>query len=319
VLLSVTSQSFASAETCNWKKLNSDINQAYTKISGCESPTSESVFLGRPSKEIPILKILEIQTSLTVIEDERFVAAINLKSLNLCCNRIQHVHEKAFVGLNKLSTLRMDFNQLHSLPMNLFANLLVLTSLDLESNNLTSFDFSVVKQNYQLTRLRIDSNAITHVMTSQQYSSNLTSINMIFNSISSMPLENLPNCPKLQYLFIYQNNLTEFEFESVKEKFPRLKKFNFWNNVFDCCYLRDMVRSMLLRMPNLSMDPNFIKYLNDTLSFQRVSKCVTCDRPSKNIERLEREFFIIGLGFAIGVAFDVIVQILVGILFFCYF
>jgi Leucine rich repeat len=225
----------------------------------------------------------------------------------------------------------MSQNQIHTLSMTVFADLPMLSNLDLAKNSLTLFDFSMIEKNPQLKRLRIDENIITFVKTSQQFSSNLQTLYLNGNMLTSLPMENLPDISNLQDLRIDQNNLTVFDFESVKDKFTKLENIQFGDNQFECCYVKDKVKTMLTHMPKLSIDESFINYLNDTFMFQRESKCVAvCGRPYQNEKRMDelerivgkleknnQEFFYIKLAFGIGVGIVVIVQLIVGMLCFC--
>jgi Leucine-rich repeat (LRR) protein len=274
VILGILSQNGAFAKpSCDWTK--NKHNETRIVIEGCESPKIDPVFLGSKSQEYPHLKTLKIRfASLTVVEGKSFIRATNLKILNLSSNRIERVDKNAFSGLKKLTTLFLDNNKMANLPMGVFAELQELVELYLHHSRLTSFDFSIVKQNHQLKELFIHWNAISNVTTSQQYSSNLTVINMKSNSLTSLTMENLPNCPNLEKLDIKDNKLNEFDFESLKDKFPKLKEFYFRYNQFDCCFLVDMVRAMLLHMPKLTIDYDIINDLNDTEKLQRQNFCV---------------------------------------------
>jgi Leucine rich repeat len=301
VTLSIISQSTAAFRdnwfhwgnrNCDWKEFNT--SSTFVIIRECNSPTINSTFLGNASIKSPNIERLKIQTSLTVIEDERFVQAINLKTLVLGDNKIQRVYEHAFIGLPKLKILKLNTNQIQNLPMDVFADLPNLNELYLEENRLTSFDFSIVKHNLQLNVLRIYRNKITDVITSQQYSSNLTYIDMESNSLTSLPVENLPVCLNLQKLYIYRNNLTEFAFESVADKFPNLKYIYVSYNRFDCCYLVDMVEAMLFHMKNLTIDSDIIQNLNDTKTLQRQKICVKCVKPYQHQKIIGELKMIIG-------------------------
>jgi Leucine-rich repeat (LRR) protein len=229
-----------------------------------------------------------------VIENERFVQAINLGTLDLSYNKIQRVYENAFIGLPELKVLELNTNQIQNLPMDVFAYLPSLKKLNLGGNHLISFDFSIVKHNLQLKNLRIDRNKITDVITSQQYSSNLTYIDMESNSLTSLPVENLPDCLNLQTLYINRNNLTEFAFESVKEKFPKMKNIYVGYNRFDCCYLVDMVETMLYHMKNLTIEFIIIRNLNNTKTLQRQNICVKCVKPYPHQKKIGELEMIIG-------------------------
>jgi Leucine-rich repeat (LRR) protein len=252
--------------------------------------------------------------SLTSLPMENLPVFLNLQTLELEKNQIQHVNDNAFIGFHNLTTLDLRQNKIQILPMGAFADLPNLSELNLANNHLTSFDFAIVKQNPQLKKLEINANYITNVTTSQQYSSNLTYIDLGRNCLTSLPMKKLPDFPNLQRLSIYTNNLAEFDFESVKDKFPKLELFVFLDNRFDCCFLEDSVNTMLSDMPNLEM----VKNLNNSIKFQELTKCTTCDRKIfeqrkidelKMIEEKKQKqqqnhiFFMIGLAFAIGIPF----------------
>jgi Leucine rich repeat len=302
--------------------------------------------LGSENQEYPHLITLTIRwTSLTVVEDKSFIRATNLRFLHLSENKIERVDKNAFSGLQKLTELNLRDNKITNLPMGVFDGLQELVVLDLQLNSLSSFDFSIVKQNHQLNRLYILENAITNVTTSQQYSSNLTLISMSKNSLTSLPMENIPNLPNLTELFIDNNKLTDFDFD----KFPKLETFWFRRNPFDCCFLVDMVRIMLLQMPKLEIDSEIINHMNDTEALQRQNLCGKCETPemvrnriyrnhkrltnllaenrnmAMNIGNMEatigtltgelQKLYIIGSTFAIGVAIIVIILVAVGIIY----
>jgi Leucine rich repeat len=303
VALSILSRNPAFGEPCDWVR---PIDQTRI-IMICYSTKIDSVFLGRDSKPFPNLTYFEIYSSLTVIDEEQFIKAVNLQTLDLCCNKIQQVHENAFIGLHSLTVLKLSSNKIQSIPMNVFADLLKLNDLRLHENLLTSFDFSIVKHNHQLEQLTINKNAITHVT---------------------------------------------FDSESVKVKIPKLKKLNFRDNKFDCCSLLDIVNTMVLVMPNLTMDLSFIENYNNSTTIQYETKCIACDRPIYNqrkigdlkaiIRRMEEKnqnqeeknqnqeeknqnqeekynkLFNIGLAIAIGVVFVVFVLMMVGVSCLCH-
>jgi Leucine rich repeat len=284
VILGILSQNGAFGEPCDWtKNRQEETSIVFWK---CETLKIDPVFLGSESQEFPHLKNLEIQfTSLAVVEDKSFIRATNLQTLNLSNNKIERVDKNAFSGLKKLRKLYLEKNKIPNLPMGVFDELQELVELFLENNSLTSFDFSIVKQNHQLNTLWIFANAITNVMTSQKYSSNLTYISMSRNSLTSLPMKNLPDLPNLKLLTIHSNKLTEFDFESVKDKFPKLETFFFFKNQFDCCFMVNMVRKMLLHMPKLWIGSAIIKHLNDTEELQRQNLCVKCVQ--KRLDELE--------------------------------
>jgi Leucine rich repeat len=276
VILSILSQNSAFGGPCNWREHSR--NQSKVVIEGCESTKIDSTFLGRDSEEFSNLTHFEMHGLLTKIEEEQFVRAVNLETLDLSYNQIQHVAEWAFIKLHKLTILNLGYNEIRNLPMGVFTDLPILRHLHLGENYLTLFDFSIFKQNPQLKELSIFDNAITNVTTSQQYSSDLTNIDMESNSLTSLSTENLPVCLNLQMLRINRNNLTKFDFESVKDKFPKLENIYFDNNRFDCCFLVDSVNTMVSEMPNLTMDSGVIENLNDSITIQEKTKCTTCDR-----------------------------------------
>jgi Leucine-rich repeat (LRR) protein len=294
VILSILSQNGAFAKpSCDWTKYKQ--NETRINIGGCDSPKIDPVFLGSESQEYPHLITLKIHsTSVTVVEDKSFIRATNLQYLDLSWNEIERVDKNAFSGLKKLTQLILSRNKIPNLPMGVFAELQELVELYLQSNSLTSFDFSIVKQNHQLNELYIRKNAFTNATTSQQYSSNLTVISMAENSLTSLPMENLPNCPNLKELNIYNNKLTDFDFESVKDKFPKLETFWFSRNPFDCCFLVNMVRETLLHMPKLKIDSEIIQHMKDTEAMQRQNLCVKCVQPHQNQKRLDKLEVIIG-------------------------
>jgi BspA type Leucine rich repeat region (6 copies) len=291
VILSILSQNVAFGQPCDWMELSQTYNDNILygtyddvirfDITQCDSPNIDPVFLGSASsKEFSLLRILYITVELTAIEENQFIRAPNLETLNLKLNKIERIDKNAFVGLRKLKNLILRDNNIRSLPMGIFADLPMLYDLELQNNHLSSFDFSIFKQNPNLKYLRIGNNFITQVTTSQQYSSSLETIHMYSNSLKSLRMENLPYCPNLKILYLDNNQLTEFGFEGVKDKLPNLTGMTLQFNRFDCCTLRDKVRAMLLYMPNLLVagDANF----NDPEDLQRKSYCVKCEIPYQN-------------------------------------
>jgi Leucine-rich repeat (LRR) protein len=336
VIISVISQTFAAEKKCDWNDLNQEqyrYNYKKFTINGCNSPTIDSIFLGQGSEKNEILQELIIQTSLTVIGKEQFVQATRLEILDLSSNKIHSVNENAFNGLHTVKTIDLQDNKIESLPLNIVADQPSLWHLRLDGNNLTSFDFSIVKQNPKLIELNIARNAITRVRTSEQYSSNLQIISMQRNLLTSLPMENLPELPVLVALYIDFNNLTDFGFEKVKKKFPKLGRFHFGSNQFECGFLMDMVSGMILHNPWLGIDDNFINNLKDFEAFQKLSKCTTCGcfsyRNKKKLDELEaiiekyveknNRYVILGYVSAIGVAIVIFVMITIGCLYFFYF
>jgi Leucine rich repeat len=328
VILSILSQNGAFGEPCDWTKYKKTVTEI--NINECESPKFNPVFLRSES-----LITLVLCVSLTVVEDKSFIRAPNLQTLDLSRNKIERVDKNAFIGLQKLTTLFLHGNKIQSLYLTVFVHLPKLQYLKLQYNSLTSFDFSIVKHNHQLNTLYISSNAITNVTTSQQYSSKLTVIGMSENSLTSLSMENLPDCPKLQGLGISNNKLTKIDFESVKCKFPKLRYFYFGKNQFDCCFLVDMVRAMLLHMPKLRMDTDIIKNVNDTEALQRLNHCAKCVKPHQSQEKSDKLEVIIGnltdanrtlkeeiqklyiIGAAFAIVIIVIILAAVGISYFC--
>jgi Leucine rich repeat len=275
VILNTVPRGSAST-SCQWNELNP--TQNHLDVTSCVSPTIDSIFLGRTSNEsadYSKLKTLRIQTSLIEIEMERFTRASNLKTLDLSNNKIQRIHEKAFNGLHGLKNLKMDRNELESLHINVFADLPNLEYLSVDQNQLVTFDFSIVERNHKLIHLEISRNAITRVMTSKQFSTDLQSINLKTNYLRALSMEDLPQVPVLKLLYIDNNNLTKFNFDSVKDKFSKLQVFHFGSNHFDCWYLLDMVTALMRHMPTLLIDWENANDLKDTKTFQNLSKCVT--------------------------------------------
>jgi hypothetical protein len=73
-----------------------------------------------------------------------------------------------------------------------------------------------------------------------------------------------------------------------------------------------MLNALMLRMPNLEIDENFERHLNDTKGFQRLSKCISCGKPYQIEKKLnEVETRILSLVYSLIAIF--LLQLIVGI------
>lgn len=127
------------------------------------------------------------------IEDYTFEGADNIARLTLYNNKIKRVGKNAFSNLNKLNTLFLDGNLLEYLDENLFVNNKNLNHLSLAINNFKSIDFI-----QPLTNLRV--------------------LSVDHNRVASFQRKLFEDKRKLVELYLDENCLTEFNFETFSGK-----------------------------------------------------------------------------------------------------
>ncbi|XP_016098321.1 toll-like receptor 5 [Sinocyclocheilus grahami] len=167
---------------------------------------SYSVFSYLPDLE----QITLAQSQINKIENNAFLGMTNLLQLNLSKNILGIINSDTFQNLEKLEVLDLSYNHIWKLGHQSFQGLTNLLNLNLTGNSLKyAHTFASLPS---LEKLYLGDNKITHVSNLLNIATNLKTLYLQFNKISSMS-----------------------EFYTILEKFPQIEEIVFRGNELVYC------------------------------------------------------------------------------------
>ena len=151
------------------------------------------------------------------ISNNIFNGVTALKELSLENNKITEIEENAFEGLTNLEALSLSSNGLDNINEKILSDVPNLTMLFLDNNNLTSVPDGVEKL-ILLNQLYLDKNNISEIKKSSFTTlADLKTISLKSNEIKMIEDGAFSNNTKLESLYLYDNNLTEFKITYLPE------------------------------------------------------------------------------------------------------
>uniref|UniRef100_A0A3Q3M477 Toll-like receptor 13 n=1 Tax=Mastacembelus armatus TaxID=205130 RepID=A0A3Q3M477_9TELE len=136
-----------------------------------------------------------------------------VKGFDLSVNRISRIEVSDFKNLPLLTRLDLNRNEILHIDSGAFANLTCLKKLNLNNNKLYELGENIFVGLRNLSELRISRNRIkTVASTSFKYMTNLTFLDISRNKLNKITNVHsiLQHLPRLQNLFIQNNNFTTF-------------------------------------------------------------------------------------------------------------
>ncbi|XP_033099252.1 nephrocan-like [Anneissia japonica] len=139
---------------------------------------------------------------MTILNPDKPVILQKLHFLDLESNRLTEVTRKFFDSMSKLNTLNMSFNQIRKIDTDWLRPMINLKVLELEE----AFEIAPAIGEWFFC----------------ESSSSLTSINMAYNRIISIPPRTFSCVPNLKFLILNNNNLVEFPSNMSLQNVERL-------------------------------------------------------------------------------------------------
>nr|QBP05241.1 toll-like receptor 21 [Boleophthalmus pectinirostris] len=281
---------------------NNCINKDYGKTFTCWRRTAENIsaIVGdlplstinltisfNPIRHIPdksfvhlpnLIQLSLERNKLSTLGEHAFQSLHQLQVLNLSTNNISHLEPFLFKDLKNLNFLALTLNKLKVLPNQIFLTVLKLQILHLEENNLNNFS--------QIA------SAVSHLQ-------NLRTLNVSFNSLTSLCHSNASLPPSLSNLYIQGNNLSSLGCR--RSFFSKLKyldlSFNPWISTeafegVDLAHLNHLRLqatnvSIIHFLNNSNVRPNSVDFSNTSLTNDSlVELCKVLGRRAKNITHL---------------------------------
>lgn len=176
------------------------------------------------------LEVLDLSNNLlTELVGDIFSFIPKLKTMYLQNNKLMTLTEDCFNDVKILNSLILHHNQLPSLNMTL-VNLKMLKELDVSFNYLTKVSGYEINRLVALVNINMSYNSIQFIESNSfNQAFNLQSVDLRYNRVQSS-IENVMfiNNNKLDYLNVYQNNITRIQDNAFKHNI--LNYLNLENN-----------------------------------------------------------------------------------------
>ncbi|XP_028984710.1 toll-like receptor 21 [Betta splendens] len=150
-------------------------------------------------------------TAVVDIPSNSFANLSMLQFLRLDHNHLRIISEAAFQNLHQLKSLNLSFNYLSELSSSVFKDLHNLTFLSLTNNNLKLLPGGIFVSLINLETLLIRQNFLSDfsgIAESVSHLTNLTQLDLCFNSLTSLSHTNASLPKSLTILYICRNNLS---------------------------------------------------------------------------------------------------------------
>ena len=153
---------------------------------------------------------------------ETFADLINLRTLDLSHNRMTRLDGKTFSSLTSLNLLNLAHNEIDSIPEDSFASLSSLQSLILSHNHLSKIDSSLPLSGLRgLMSLSLDHNGIEtiHDQAFVNISSSLFELNLSNNKLKSVPaaLQITSNLRSLDLSFNQISSISNTSYQGIEQ------------------------------------------------------------------------------------------------------
>nr|AQX43081.1 toll-like receptor 5 [Carassius auratus] len=197
---------------------------------------SDSVFSHFPDLE----QITLAQNEINIIENNAFWGLNNLQKLNLSNNFLGSIDSKTFHNLEKLEVLDLSYNHIWRLGYQSFQGLPNLLILNLTGNSIKHLDtFATLPS---MEKLYLGDNEITHAFSLLNIGTNLKTLYLQFNKLSSMS-----------------------ELYMILEKFPQIEEIVFrGNELVYCPYDEHKVLSQKIKILDLAISGLEVVWLEGT-------------------------------------------------------
>lgn len=152
------------------------------------------------------------------IKNVTFTIASDILSLNMSKNNLSaDSMSDSITKCSSLKSLDLSFNNLGRLNVSTFLELNELQILNLQSTNLSRIDYGLFQHQTKLEQMDISYNQL--------------------GTYGDFDLNKFTNLKSLTTLFIEGNNLKEFDYENIKNVFPKLQTIGYTDNSWKCSYL----------------------------------------------------------------------------------
>uniref|UniRef100_A0A1B0D2X1 Uncharacterized protein n=1 Tax=Phlebotomus papatasi TaxID=29031 RepID=A0A1B0D2X1_PHLPP len=219
--------------------------------------------------KLPSLQSLVVTNcSIQVLPEAIFAKNTNLVRIDLSRNRMKIIKRNVFSGLNVFKELRLDGNIFTDFPNIALQNISTLETLTMAKNALTSVDFFRLNGLPSLRHLDLSDNSISLVSGFNTF--NLTQLDFVDlsgNILLSLPANFFQNSyslhrvdlarnrfrqipssalsenslPRLSWLNLTGNPLTEFYYGNDNQRFPHLKEIHITRTNISIVTSRDFV------------------------------------------------------------------------------
>lgn len=223
------------------------------------------------------LKVVDLSNNIiSRIDPSAFAGDSKVTKLILSHNKIASLNKQFLDFLPELKTLDLSHNAISRLEEDTFKNLTILEHLDLSNNPMEELSINLFNPIIRLQKLYL-SNAKLSTIKPQTFcrQQHLEILDLSHNNLRILDASAfdggifLPKFDNLRYLSIGGNQLDELDGFS-SDRFPVVKIFGIHENRFDCCYLKNLFRSIHQHQLDLTFDENG-KHPNVTDSFGK--KC----------------------------------------------
>ncbi|XP_031632149.1 leucine-rich repeat-containing protein 15-like [Contarinia nasturtii] len=181
----------------------------------------------------------------------------NLKNLFLYQTFINELTEFAFSGIDQITELDLSCNQLFItnnqsrttfLNKETFNNLVNLTKLNLANNPIETLNIGIFAKLQHLSHLNLSNTNLKEVkLGTFSHTRNLQLLDLSWNQLKTFDFAQfLPKYSSLHSLYLNENQLTELE-GFTQMLLPSLKLLGISGNKFNCSYLKDFMRKIMLQ------------------------------------------------------------------------
>ncbi|XP_034466584.1 toll-like receptor 21 [Hippoglossus hippoglossus] len=211
---------------------NNCIADSYSKGKGFKCINRKANNISAIISDLPP-SVTNLTISLNLVRDipiNSFVSLQNLQNLRLDHNHLSNISQLAFNTLDQLHSLNLSFNNISQLHPLVFQGLYNLTFLSLTNNTLKQLPEGIFSSNLNLTTLIMGQNLLMNfsgIVASVSNLTNLKTLDLCFNSLTSLSHSNALLPTSLKVLYLCKNQLTTLGCE---------RSFLVYINVLDLSY-----------------------------------------------------------------------------------
>ncbi|XP_062255893.1 toll-like receptor 21 [Platichthys flesus] len=192
---------------------NNCIADAYSKGEGFKCINRKANNISDIIRDLPpsVTNLNVSLNQLRAIPDDSFIHLPNLQNLRLDQNHLINISQKAFLNLHQLRSLNLSFNNISQLDPLVFKELHNLTFLSLTNNTLKQLPEGIFSSNLNLATLIMGQNLLMNfsgIVESVSHLTNLKTLDLCFNSLTSLSHANASLPTSLKELYLCRNQLT---------------------------------------------------------------------------------------------------------------